>query len=157
MKGKFKPSPYEDEAECQRLLAEHQRWVLYGDEASENSDTYPLPHKAYGERESAKSTDSAAAEGDASESKPVVTSETTENVESKPDVCPNVETMQLSECPTSSVQKDECLNEGEKENGAVELEVLGDKTQEPCTPNGNVEDVAHKVDEMFACWRCVIF
>ncbi len=48
--AKFPACPYDDEKECQLLLAIHKQWVQHGDNPPQSSQTsrdYPLPHKAY--------------------------------------------------------------------------------------------------------------
>ena len=46
------PSPFNDMEQCRDLLERHREWVLHGDNPSKDEDhnTYPLPHKAYGQR-----------------------------------------------------------------------------------------------------------
>lgn len=53
LREKYAASPHDDLAICKNNLALHMDWVMNGDEKSDrdpDSNTYPLPHNAYGDR-----------------------------------------------------------------------------------------------------------
>lgn len=65
MLSKFDPTPFDDLSRCRDLLEKHREWVLHGDAAGKDmdEDTYPLPHRAYGERAGASGASGSGSSG----------------------------------------------------------------------------------------------
>ena len=155
------PSPHNDLEYCRQQLNIHRQWVLHGDSENKDEDrnTYPLPHKAYGDRERAKKAEP--------EKPRTVQSQHVERVAKTALIFKDAETKRPAwdrkgsasfivtdnDCDKSTLEaychEREKAKERERGSDSDGAPVASVSAAEPTTQSLQVDEVAAKIDKIF--------